>query len=152
MSFEHPHDPLTWICADVRELPLEDQSIDLAFDKGTLDTIICASQGDPVDVAKREIKQYMDEVSGSSPATTQLTREKVVRVLHDDASFHWVTFRHEHFVQTLFDQDHRWTISVEPLAGLVGSYVVMTKNSPQALRIYNSLQWETCDPKVTPPD
>lgn len=63
MRFEHPHDPITWICADVRKMPLNDRSVDLAFDKGTLDTLISACQGDSAEVAKKQIREYIDEVS-----------------------------------------------------------------------------------------
>ena len=54
---------VTWLCADVRNMPsIEGQSIDVAFDKGTLDAMIYGSPWDPPDDVKENSGRYMKEV------------------------------------------------------------------------------------------
>lgn len=55
---------LTWVCEDVRNMPnIESRSIDVAFDKGTLDAMIHGSPWDPPDEVKDNTGRYMKEVS-----------------------------------------------------------------------------------------
>lgn len=55
---------LTWVCEDVRDMPnIESRSIDVAFDKGTLDAMIHGSPWDPPDEVKDNTGRYMKEVS-----------------------------------------------------------------------------------------
>lgn len=52
-----------WVQADVRKLDqLADRSIDVAFDKGTLDAMIYGSPWDPPDEVRRSASLYMSEV------------------------------------------------------------------------------------------
>jgi len=52
-----------WMQADVRKLDqLADRSIDVAFDKGTLDAMIYGSPWDPPDEVRRSASSYMSEV------------------------------------------------------------------------------------------
>ena len=54
---------VTWLCEDVRDMPIiESQSIDVAFDKGTLDAMIFGSPWDPPDEVKENASRYMNEV------------------------------------------------------------------------------------------
>lgn len=54
---------VTWLCEDVRDMPIiESQSIDVAFDKGTLDAMINGSPWDPPDEVKSNTSRYMKEV------------------------------------------------------------------------------------------
>jgi len=53
---------IEWQCADVRALPLEDQTVDVAFDKGTLDAMIFGSPWDPPDQVKENTSKYINEV------------------------------------------------------------------------------------------
>lgn len=53
----------TWLCGDVRDMPvIEDCSIDVAFDKGTLHAMIHGSPWDPPDEVKENSSRYMREV------------------------------------------------------------------------------------------
>jgi hypothetical protein len=54
---------IDWKCADVRNLPESTRSVDIAFDKGTLDAMIFGSPWDPPEVVKENTRQYIDEVS-----------------------------------------------------------------------------------------
>lgn len=54
---------LSWLKADVRDMPvIQDQSIDVAFDKGTLDAMIHGSPWNPPDDVRENSGLYMREV------------------------------------------------------------------------------------------
>ena len=54
---------IEWQQADVRNMTtIPDKSIDVAFDKGTLDAMIYGSPWDPPEAVKHNTGQYMDEV------------------------------------------------------------------------------------------
>jgi hypothetical protein len=53
---------IEWKCADVRDLPEPSHSVDVAFDKGTLDAMIFGSPWDPPEMVKENTGRYMDEV------------------------------------------------------------------------------------------
>ena len=54
---------LTWLNADVRNMPvIEEHSVDIAFDKGTLDAMIHGSPWDPPDDVRENSGLYMKEV------------------------------------------------------------------------------------------
>ncbi|KAI7152970.1 hypothetical protein KC349_g8664 [Hortaea werneckii] len=94
---------LTWVCEDVRNMPnIESRSIDVAFDKGTLDAMIHGSPWDPPDEVKDNTGRYMKEVS---------------RTLKDDGVFLYVTYRQPHFVKPLLNQDKLWDLTTEELSG-----------------------------------
>lgn len=59
-------DGLTWMCGDVRDMPaIETASIDVAFDKGTLDAMIHGSPWSPPDDVLENSSLYMKEVCES---------------------------------------------------------------------------------------
>jgi len=64
MSQTHADKPgLEWIVGDVRDMQqITDGTIDIAFDKGTLDSMISGSPWDPPDIVKENTKRYIDEV------------------------------------------------------------------------------------------
>jgi hypothetical protein len=52
----------SWQVMDVRDLKLEDGSIDVAIDKGTLDAFLHGSLWDPPDDVRENVGKYVDEV------------------------------------------------------------------------------------------
>jgi EEF1A lysine methyltransferase 4 len=56
-------DGVTWLCTDVRNMSeIQTASVDVAFDKGTLDAMIHGSPWDPPDDVKDNTSRYMKEV------------------------------------------------------------------------------------------
>lgn len=54
---------LDWIHADVRDMSvIANKSIEVAFDKGTLDAMIHGSPWDPPEDVKENASRYMNEV------------------------------------------------------------------------------------------
>lgn len=53
---------LQWTVMDVRSMTFEDNSFDIAIDKGTLDAMLHGSLWDPEDEVKENTKAYIDEV------------------------------------------------------------------------------------------
>lgn len=53
---------IEWKSGDVRDLPVPSNSIDVAFDKGTLDAMIFGSPWNPPEMVKENTGRYMDEV------------------------------------------------------------------------------------------
>lgn len=99
---------ITWIRGDVREMrEVATQSIDVAFDKGTLDAMIYGSPWSPPDQVKANTARYMDEVA---------------RVLKPDGIFLYVTFRQPHFVKPLLNQRSLWDMRLEVLGGSEGGF------------------------------
>ena len=65
---------IEWKQADVRNLDfLPDASIDIAFDKGTLDAMIYGSPWDPPDEVKENTSRYIDEVRSGDLLTIWVT-------------------------------------------------------------------------------
>ena len=64
MSKRHSHfDGITWKHADVRQLDqIPSESVDVAFDKGTLDAMIYGSPWDPPDEVRENTGRYVREV------------------------------------------------------------------------------------------
>jgi len=54
---------IQWKYADVRDLPEPACSVDVAFDKGTLDAMIFGSPWGPPEAVKENTKRYIDEAS-----------------------------------------------------------------------------------------
>ncbi|KAK3051365.1 hypothetical protein LTR09_007388 [Extremus antarcticus] len=101
---------ITWLQADVRNLSaagLDDGSVDVAFDKGTLDAIIHGSPWDPPEDVLENTRKYMDEV---------------VRVLKDDGVFLYITFRQPHFVKPLINCRDQWKLEMEVLGDEGGGF------------------------------
>jgi EEF1A lysine methyltransferase 4 len=54
---------ISWLQGDVREMgQIADETVDVAFDKGTLDSMISGSPWDPPEQVKTNVKRYIDEV------------------------------------------------------------------------------------------
>ena len=64
MSKQHSHfEGITWMHADVRQLDqIPSESVDVAFDKGTLDAMIHGSPWDPPDEVRDNTGRYIREV------------------------------------------------------------------------------------------
>jgi EEF1A lysine methyltransferase 4 len=59
---------INWCVMDVRKLQLVNESVDVAIDKGTLDTMIHGSPWDPPADVRSNVGNYVDEVK--PPVTT----------------------------------------------------------------------------------
>ena len=63
MKSRHPDDGVEWSVADVRDMPgIPSNSIDVAFDKATLDAMIYGSAWSPPDDVMENTGKYMNEV------------------------------------------------------------------------------------------
>ncbi|KAL7944077.1 S-adenosyl-L-methionine-dependent methyltransferase [Trichoderma barbatum] len=88
---------IEWKHMDVRNMAdIPDKSIDVAFDKGTLDVMIHGSPWNPPSQVKEDTRKYLKEVH---------------RVLKDDGVFLYVTFRQPHFQKPLINLDNLWHIN-----------------------------------------
>lgn len=68
-------DGITWKYGDVRSLvDVPDESIDVAFDKGTLDAMIYGSPWDPPDEVRENTTKYINEASGLRSAVSFVIR------------------------------------------------------------------------------
>jgi SAM-dependent methyltransferase len=87
---------------------IPDASIDVAFDKGTLDAMIHGSPWSPPEDTVRNTGEYLREVS---------------RALKPDGVFLYVTFRQPHFVKPLLEcEGTDWDIDVKLLGATDGSF------------------------------
>lgn len=77
-------------------------SIDVAFDKGTLDAMIFGSPWSPPDEVLENSGRYMNEVQ---------------RVLKDDGFFLYITYRQPHFVKPILNRNDEWDLEMEVLGG-----------------------------------
>ncbi|GIZ42715.1 hypothetical protein CKM354_000597400 [Cercospora kikuchii] len=92
---------VTWLCEDVRDMPvIASESIDVAFDKGTLDAMIHGSPWSPPDDVQENSGRYMKEVA---------------RALKSTGVFLYITYRQPHFVKPLLNQDNLWDMHMEVL-------------------------------------
>ncbi|KAL8844412.1 MAG: hypothetical protein Q9176_001322 [Flavoplaca citrina] len=112
---------IDWKQADVRQMDLiPSDSVDIAFDKGTLDAMIHGSPWDPPDEVLNNTGRYIREV---------------YRVLKSDATFLYITYRQPHFIKPLLEcEGVVWDIQVDILGGADGSFdyhgFVLKKLSP----------------------
>lgn len=110
MSERHSAIPgIEWKQADVRNLNhLTDGSVDVAFDKGTLDAMIYGSGWNPPDEVRDNTSKYMSEVH---------------RVLKDDGGFLYITFRPPHFIRPLLNPaDSLWELEMQTLESDKGTF------------------------------
>ncbi|KAG5769301.1 hypothetical protein H9Q69_010265 [Fusarium xylarioides] len=92
---------IEWSRVDVRDMPsIATGSIDVAFDKGTLDAMIYGSPWSPPDEVRENTSRYMKEVH---------------RVLRADGVFLNITFRQPHFMKLVLNPDNIFDIEVEVL-------------------------------------
>ncbi|SMR55339.1 unnamed protein product [Zymoseptoria tritici ST99CH_1E4] len=100
---------IEWRCADVRDLSalLPDESVDVAFDKGTLDAMIHGSPWSPPEDVLRNTGGYVDEVH---------------RILKPNGVFLYVTYRQPHFVKPLLNRDGKWRVEMEVLEHEKGGF------------------------------
>ncbi|CCT72642.1 uncharacterized protein FFB20_01333 [Fusarium fujikuroi] len=92
---------IQWSRVDVRDMPsIETGSIDVTFDKGTLDAMIYGSPWNPPDEVRENTSRYLKEVH---------------RVLKADGVFLYITFRQPHFMKLLLNPDNIFDMEMEVL-------------------------------------
>ncbi|KAL8993898.1 MAG: hypothetical protein Q9188_007209 [Gyalolechia gomerana] len=107
--------------ADVRQMDqIPSESVDVAFDKGTLDAMIYGSPWDPPDEVLDNTGRYIREV---------------FRVLKSDTVFIYITYRQPHFIIPLLNCGGvDWDIQVDILGGSDSSFdyhgFILKKLSP----------------------
>jgi len=80
---------------------IADRSVDIAFDKGTMDAMVHGSPWSPPDDVRENTGKYLREIH---------------RVLKDDGIFLHVSFRQPHFMRLLLDRDGLFKLDVEVLS------------------------------------
>ncbi|KAI9502199.1 hypothetical protein GGI26_003875 [Coemansia sp. RSA 1358] len=108
---------MKWEVMDVRELGMDDGSIDVAIDKGTLDALMC-EKGDVWEPSAELCENVGREVS------------EVDRVLATGGKFIWITFGQPHFRRRHLERDS-WDIEIEKLndGGFDYFVYIMTKKA-----------------------
>ncbi|KAL7758835.1 hypothetical protein ACKLNR_011262 [Fusarium oxysporum f. sp. zingiberi] len=92
---------IEWSRVDVRDMPsIATGSIDVAFDKGTLDAMIYGSPWSPPDEVKENTSKYLKEVH---------------RALKADGVFLYITFRQPHFMKLLLNPGNIFDMEMEVL-------------------------------------
>ncbi|KAH7151164.1 S-adenosyl-L-methionine-dependent methyltransferase [Fusarium sp. MPI-SDFR-AT-0072] len=92
---------IEWSRVDVRDMPsIATGSIDVAFDKGTLDAMIYGSPWSPPDEVRENTSKYLKEVH---------------RALKADGVFLYITFRQPHFMKLLLNPDNIFDMEMEVL-------------------------------------
>ncbi|RMD41793.1 hypothetical protein DV735_g3301, partial [Chaetothyriales sp. CBS 134920] len=101
---------ITWEHADVRQMDhIPSESVDVAFDKGTLDAMISGSPWDPPPEVLDNTGRYIREVFRTLKS--------------DDGAFIYVTYRQPHFIRPLLNcQGTKWDIKLETLASSENSF------------------------------
>ncbi|KAK4443005.1 S-adenosyl-L-methionine-dependent methyltransferase [Podospora aff. communis PSN243] len=102
MKDRHAEHGIEWRLMDVRDMKnLEDGSVDVAFDKSTLDAMIHGSPWSPPQEVKDNTAAYLAEVH---------------RVLKDKGRFLCVTFRQPHFMKPLLNPEGlNWDVRLQVL-------------------------------------
>ncbi|KAF2626034.1 hypothetical protein BU25DRAFT_345099 [Macroventuria anomochaeta] len=94
---------VTFQVGDVRDMKdVESGSIDVAFDKGTLDAMIFGSPWSPPEETLENSGKYMREVQ---------------RVLKEDGFFLYITYRQPHFIKPILNRDNEWDYEMDILGG-----------------------------------
>ena len=86
---------------------LANKSINVAFDKGTLDAMIHGSPWSPPPDVRDNTGKYLAEVH---------------RVLSDDGIFLSISFRQPHFIRGLLNQQGLWELDLQILGGYNGGF------------------------------
>ncbi|KAI4864092.1 S-adenosyl-L-methionine-dependent methyltransferase [Hypoxylon rubiginosum] len=100
---------IQWMQMDIRQMDgIPSQSIDLAFDKSTMDAMIYGSPWNPPSEVVQNTGRYLREV---------------FRVLKSDGVFLYVTYRQPHFMRPLLQREGLdWEIQVETLGASDSSF------------------------------
>ncbi|OAK99228.1 hypothetical protein IQ06DRAFT_251227 [Phaeosphaeriaceae sp. SRC1lsM3a] len=100
MKSKHADKPqVEWTVGDVRNMvAIESKTVDVAFDKGTLDAMIHGSPWSPPDDVLDNTGRYINEV---------------MRVLKDDGVFLYITYRQPHFMKPLLNRANQWDLHME---------------------------------------
>ncbi|KAH7381593.1 S-adenosyl-L-methionine-dependent methyltransferase [Pyrenochaeta sp. MPI-SDFR-AT-0127] len=92
-----------WAVGDVRDLKdIGTGTIDVAFDKGTLDAMIFGSPWSPPEEVMENSGKYMNAVQ---------------RVLKEDGFFLYITYRQPHFVKPILNRNNEWDLEMGILGG-----------------------------------
>ncbi|CAH0056850.1 unnamed protein product [Clonostachys solani] len=114
-------DVIRWEMIDVRHMDsIADASVDVAFDKSTLDVMIHGSPWNPPDDTVKNTGEYLREVS---------------RILKPSGVYLSVTYRQPHFVKPLLEcKGTNWNIEIEHLGagGSFGYYAIICKPLPRS--------------------
>jgi SAM-dependent methyltransferase len=110
---------IEWQYADVRDMPvIATSSIEVGFDKGTMDAMIYGDPWNPPAIVSENTEQYLKEMA---------------RVLKDDGVFLYITFRQPHFVMPLLDRNDLWNIQRQDISDGPGTFdyycFILTKRS-----------------------
>ncbi|KAL2270158.1 hypothetical protein VTJ83DRAFT_2342 [Remersonia thermophila] len=123
MTDRHASVPgIEWRLMDVRDMnSIPDASVDVAFDKSTLDVMIHGSPWNPPQDVKDNTSGYLREVH---------------RVLKDNGRFLCLTFRQPHFVKPLLNPEGLWDLDMQVLgdAGAFEYYGYLIRKAPRACR------------------
>ncbi|KAK1625046.1 S-adenosyl-L-methionine-dependent methyltransferase [Colletotrichum phormii] len=94
---------IEWQWADIRDMPeaAPTASVDVAFDKSTLDAMIHGSPWSPPDDVRENTAKYLSEVH---------------RALKDDGVFLYITYRQPHFMRPLLNADNLWVMDMHVLS------------------------------------
>ncbi|KAI0810204.1 S-adenosyl-L-methionine-dependent methyltransferase [Xylaria sp. FL0064] len=100
---------IEWQQMDIRQMDqIPSNSIDVAFDKATLDAMIHGSPWTPPPDVVANTGRYMRELT---------------RVLKTTGTFICITYRQPHFIRSLLNcEGTNWDINVETLGGLDSSF------------------------------
>ncbi|KAH8159720.1 hypothetical protein CIB48_g8527 [Xylaria polymorpha] len=100
---------IEWQQIDIRQMDtIPSQSIDVAFDKGTLDAMIHGSPWTPPPDVVDNTGRYMRELT---------------RVLKPTGRFIYITYRQPHFLRPLLNcEGTNWNIAIESLGGNDSSF------------------------------
>ncbi|KAL1793890.1 hypothetical protein ACET3X_007311 [Alternaria dauci] len=122
MKSRHLDKPqVEWRVGDVRDMKdIETKSVDVAFDKSTLDAMIYGSPWSPPEEVINNCGRYISEVW---------------RVLKDDGVFMYISYRQPHFTKPILNRKNEWDLDMEILGeGDSFEYFghILRKNNPGA--------------------
>ena len=127
MEDRHAKYGIEWRLMDVRDMKrVDDASVDVAFDKGTLDAMIHGSPWSPPQEVRHNTSAYLRQVRtirllrGGFPHL--LMTLQVHRVLKDGGRFLYVTFRQPHFMTPLLNPEGLWTVHRQVLGDNAGGF------------------------------
>ncbi|GKT52242.1 EEF1A lysine methyltransferase 4 [Colletotrichum spaethianum] len=95
---------IEWRWADVRDMPdaAPTATVDVAFDKGTMDAMIHGSPWSPPPDVRDNTARYLREVH---------------RALRPDGVFLYITYRQPHFMRPLLNAEGLWDLEMDVLSG-----------------------------------